>query len=170
MSLKVIAFDVFGTVFDLSSAAREEVKDYVRHVHLPEWKPLKLPKSWETMPAHHDSAEGIALLRKQFIVVTCSNGPLGLLAKLSKHNNVQWDAIIPLELNKVYKPNPRAYRTVCEVLDVEPHEVLMVTANRTFGDLESSKRIGMQSVLIRSNGGPRTIIDLANLLGVKKDE
>lgn len=162
--IKVIAFDVFGTVFDLSVANRQDIKDYANHIHKDEWSPLKLPKEWETLPAHADSAEGIAQLRKKFIVVTCSNGPLGLLTKLSKHNGVQWDAIIPLEMNKVFKPNPKAYMTVCEFLDVKPEEVLMVTANEKFGDLEASKKLGMESILIRNGDGPKTIIELAERL------
>lgn len=164
--IKVLAFDVFGTVFDLSGVDREEVKSYARHIRSPEWKPLTLPQSWETLPAHPDSAEGINLLREKFIVVTCSNGNLGLLTKLSKHNKVQWDAIIPLELNKVYKPNPKAYMTVCEVLNVLPEEVMMVTANATFGDLEASKALGMTPMLIRDENTPKDIIELNRILSL----
>lgn len=162
--LKVIAFDVFGTVFDLSVAPHQEIKDYAKHIRQPEWAPLHLPKSWETLPAHKDSAKGIAMLREQFIVVTCSNGPLGLLTKLSKYNNVSWDAIIPLELNKVFKPNPKAYLTVCEVLDILPSEMMMVTANKDFGDLEAASKLGMQAQLIRGSSEVKDIIELANLL------
>lgn len=167
---KVVAFDVFGTVFDLSGVPHEEVRAYAHHIRQPEWSPLKLPKSWETLPAHADSAEGVAQLRKKFIVVTCSNGPLGLLTKLSKHNGIAWDAIIPLELNKVFKPNPRAYLTVCEVLDVEPKDVIVVTANKTFGDIEAAKKLSMGTALIRNDGCAKTIIELAEVLNWGKDD
>ncbi len=163
--MNVIAFDVFGTVFDLSGVEREEVRAYARQLRRPEWAPLTLPPSWERLPAHPDAAFGIELLRRKFFVVTCSNGPLGLLAKLSKHNGISWDAIIPLELNKVYKPDPRAYLTVCEVLGVEPAAVTMVTANETFGDLEASAALGMTPRLIRNPGTPATIMELAESLG-----
>lgn len=160
--IKVIAFDTFGTVFDLSGVPHEEIRAYAQHIRQDEWSPLKLPDSWLSLPAHPDSAEGIAMLRKDFFVVTCSNGPLGLLAKLSKNNGISWDAIIPLELNKVFKPNPKAYLTVCEVLDVSPDEVLMVTANEHFGDLEASRALGMSAVLIRGASPYKDIIDLVN--------
>lgn len=159
--VKVIAFDVFGTVVNLDGVERKDIKAYIDHIRKLEWSPLKLPQSWESLPAHPDAAEGIARLRSKFIVVTCSNGPLGLLTKLSKHNRVSWDAIIPLELNKVFKPNPQAYLTVCSVLDVKPEEVLMVTANKDFGDLEASNSVGMRSQLIRNPNCPKDIIDLA---------
>ena len=162
--LKVIAFDVFGTVVDLSGVPRDEVRAYVDHIRQPEWAPLVVPESWERLPAFADSAEGIHRLREKFIVVTCSNGPLGFQTKLLKHAGVQFDAIIPLELNRVYKTNPKAYMTVCEVLGVEPSEVLMVTANEKFGDLEASRALGMEAVLIRGSGGPQTIVELAEML------
>jgi 2-haloacid dehalogenase len=165
---RVVAFDVFGTVFDLSSIDRQEVRDYVQHIRQEPWRPLQLPAHWERLPAYPDAAEGIERLRKNFVVVTCSNGPLGLLAKLSKHNGILWDAIIPLELNRVYKPKPRAYLTVCEVLNVQPADVLMVTANRTFGDLEASRGLGMAAQLIRDGDGPKTIIALAESLEAVK--
>lgn len=163
--MKVIAFDLFGTVFDLSSVDRQEIRDYASQLRRDEWQPLKLPKSWETLPAHADSAEGIERLRKRFIVVTCSNGPLGLTAKLSKNNGISWDAIIPLELNRVYKTDPLAYLTVCEVLAVRAEDVMMVTANKDFGDLEASAALGMTPQLIRDPDCPATIIELAERLG-----
>lgn len=161
--MKVIAFDVFGTVFDLSSACKDDLRAYANHISKPEWTPLALPKAWENLPPHIDSAQGIEMLRERYCVVTCSNGPLGLLAKMSKNAKISWDAIIPLELNKVFKPNPKAYMTICEVLGVAPEDVTMVTANRHFGDLEASSALGMKSQLIRDYECP-TIIHLAQIL------
>lgn len=165
--IKVIAFDVFGTVFDLNQARREEIQEYIKHIKDEIWRPLHLPKSWEDLPAHADAVEGIERLRSKYMVVTCSNGPLGLLSKMSKNAGISWDAIIPLELNQVYKTNPAAYMTVCEVLDVKPAEVMMVTSNKTFGDLEASAALGMKPQLVDREFGrePTTITELATLLG-----
>ncbi len=137
--LKVIAFDVFGTVFDLSQVDRSEVRAYVDHIHGPAWKPLELPKSWLDLKAHPDAVEGIAKLRERFQVVTCSNGPISLLTHISKANGISWDALIPLEVGRVYKPNPMAYQMICDVMRVPPEAVAMVTANATFGDIEFCK-------------------------------
>jgi HAD superfamily hydrolase (TIGR01493 family) len=165
LPLNVIAFDVFGTVVDFAGVPREEVREYARQLRRPEWSPLLLPDSWASLPAHPDSAEGIERLRQKFFVVTCSNGPLGLMARLAKNAGLRWDAIIPLELNRVYKPDPRAYLTVCEVLNVSPAAVTMVTANKDFGDLEGSAAVGMTPVLIRGQSGVPTITALAESLG-----
>lgn len=163
--MKVVAFDLFGTVFDLSVVDRQEIRDYASHIRKSEWSPLELPQSWETWPAHPDSAEGIERLRKKFFVVTLSNAPLGMAARLSKHNGISWDAIIPLELKRVYKPDLEAYLTVNWVLGVSPKDTMMVTANKDFGDLEGSEQIGMTPQLIRHPGEPQTIIELARKLG-----
>lgn len=161
--IEVIAFDLFGTIFDLSKTPKSEIVAYARHIRQPEWAPLILPESWEFLPLHPDSRDGVKSLRQRFMVVTCSNAPLGTIAKLSKNNNINWDAIIPLELNMVFKPNPKSYLTVCDVLNIEPSKVLMVTANEKFGDLEGSKAVGMESILIRGKDIPDTIA-LAELL------
>ena len=169
MRASVLAFDCFGTVFDLSGVDRAEIRAYVDFVRQPEWHPLTLPDHWLTLPAHPDSAEGIRRLRnggdRGLFVVTCSNAPLGHLAVMSKAAGIEWDAIIPLELNRVYKPQPKAYLTVCEVLGCEPSDVMMVTANEQSGDLEAARALGMEAMLIRGEKGPKTIIELAELFG-----
>ena len=164
--MKVIAFDVFGTVVDFSGVERDDVRNYIAQIQRPEWAPLELPKSWESLPAFPDSAEGINRLREKYIVVTCSNGPLGLLTRLSKNAGIQWDAIIPLEMFKVYKPNPEAYLALCEVLAVNPKDVAMVTANPLFGDIEWAGSLGMTPILIRGESEIQTITQLADSLGV----
>lgn len=161
--IKVIAFDVFNTVVDLSSVPRQEVIEYAHHIRKPEWSPLTLPKSWESLPAFPDSLEGLRLLSPRFEIVTCSNGSLPMLYRLSRRNGIQWSTIVPLEINRVYKPNPAAYMTVCEVCGVEPHEVAMVTANKDFGDLEASQSLGMLPILIRNPGCPQTLVELAEM-------
>jgi len=163
--MQVIAFDVFGTVVDFSQVPRDEVRDYARQLRAPEWSPLTLPASWERLPPHPGSVEGLERLRSKFLVVTCSNGPLGMMARLSKNAGLRWDVIIPLEMNRVYKPNPRAYLTVCEVLGVSPSDVMMVTANRDFGDLEASQALGMTPMCIGETSYIPTITALADYLG-----
>lgn len=162
--IKVIAFDLFGTVLDLPAVDRQEVRDYIAQVRRPEWSPLELPKSWENIPAHADSATGIDRLRKRYIVVTCSNAPLGLQARMLKHNGICVDAIIPLEMVKAYKPDLKAYQLIADLLGVQPSEVLMVTGNDGSPDLEYPKRIGMNTQRIRGSDGPQTIPELADML------
>lgn len=167
--MKALLFDVLGTVVDLSDATKDELKAYARHLRQDMWSPLQLPSRWESFPAHPDSKEGLERLRKKFTVVTCSNPSLGFLMRLSKHNQLNWDAIVPLELGKVFKPNSRAYRHVAETIGIEPADCMMVTANLTFGDLEGSAVVGMTPMFLdrkhENLSEVNDILGLANFLG-----
>lgn len=145
---KLIMFDIFGTVFSFAGVPSEEIRAYGNHIRQPEWSPLTLPESWKSLLAHEGAKEGIDALRKLAMVVTCSNGPLATQAHLARHNDIHWDAIMPLELWRVYKPELRAYQSVSECLGFKPEETLMVTANESFGDLESAGWCGMHRCLI----------------------
>jgi len=166
--IKVIAFDNFGTVYDFSQVPRDEVRDYVRQVRRAEWAPLDLPASWEDVKAFEDSAKGIAMLRNKYTVVTCANGPLGMLARMAKKNSISWDAIVPLELSRSYKPSQSAYKLIAETMGVAPHEVLIVTGNKGSPDLTVPLTLGMHSQRIRGDKNtPQTIIELAKQLGCR---
>lgn len=166
MKPKCIAFDCFGTVFDMSGVSRDEIKAYVAHVHREDFSPFDFPASWWKLTAHPDSAEGIKRLRSMGIVcVTLSNGSKELLTTVSKANYIEWDCVIDLVKHRAYKPNNLdAYRAVQKETGIKPADCLMVTANPTFGDVQSSAAIGMPSQVIR-HGYPNTIIELADMIG-----
>jgi 2-haloacid dehalogenase len=167
--LKVIAFDCFGTVFDMAGISRDEIGDYVRHVRQNDFTPYKFPPSWLALPLHTDSAEGVQLLQAAgYKCVTLSNGAADLLGLVSRRGGLFWDNIIDLAAHRVYKPHVDAYRTVQKEMNVKPAETLMVTANPTFGDIEGAAAIGMPSQVIRQADGPANIIELARWLERKK--
>lgn len=166
MSIKCLAFDCFGTVFDMKSVPTEEIAAYVDHVRRNDFTPYKFPDSWKFLRAHRDSAEGIRMLQEAgYKCVTLSNGDASLLATASESNGIKWDHIIDLAKHRAYKPNNLdAYRSVEKDLGFKPEETMMVTANPTFGDVEGAAAVGMHSMVIR-HGYPNTIIDLAKFLG-----
>jgi HAD superfamily hydrolase (TIGR01493 family) len=170
MEPKVIAFDLFGTVFDLKDVPREEIRAYLKCCVSRPWRAQSLPKSWESLPVFEDSVEGINRLARKYLVTTCSNGPVDTVrVAAEKAGLITW-GYTPLEQHFVYKPDPLAYLAVCARYDVNPDEVMMVTANPTFahfdfGDIQMAKAIGMQAQLIRNPGCPQTIIELAESLG-----
>jgi 2-haloacid dehalogenase len=162
---KVIAFDLFGTVFDVSNVPKDEVREYVRQVKAEEWAPLNLPLSWLELPAFSDAGDGIARLRRDFAVVTCSNLPLYLICAISNLSGIKWDAVVPLEASRSYKPSVDAYSTVCGVMQCLPEEVLMVSAHADGPDVEGAPAAGFSFQLIRNPNCPQTIIELAEQLG-----
>ena len=160
--LKVIAFDCFGTVFDMAGVSRDEIGDYVRHVRKNDFTPYQFPASWLELPLHPDAAEGVQLLQAAgYKCVTLSNGAADLLGHVSRRGGIFWDKIIDLVEHRVYKPHVDAYRTVEKEMKVKPAETLMVTANPTFGDIEGAAAIGMPSQVIRQAEGLANIIELA---------
>ncbi len=85
-----------------------------------------------------------------------------LLKHVSEANGIKWDAIVDFVFAGVYKPNARAYQVIVDVAGVDPENVLMVTANPTFGDLAGAADVGMRSQVIRNDGFPATIVELAD--------
>lgn len=165
-AIKVIAFDCFGTVFNMDGVSWDEIRDYVAHVRRNDFSPFAFPESWWNLLLHPDARNGIARLqRRGYQCVTLSNGDAGLLAYVSDNGGVDWDWIVDLAEHRVYKPHVDAYRTIEKDLGIPPSETLMVTANPTFGDIEGSAAIGMPSQVIRQPETPQTIIELAELLG-----
>lgn len=73
--------------------------------------------------------------------------------------------IVDISLNRVFKPNPRAYLSVCEQCLCKPSDVLMVTGNYNSPDIMGAKNVGMDAVLIRQPGYIKDINELATRLG-----
>jgi FMN phosphatase YigB (HAD superfamily) len=163
--IKCIAFDLFGTVFDISNTPRQEIVDYINHVKQPFWKPLHLPKSWESLPLHPDSYNGIRELSFRYNIVTCSNAPLNLTRKLLARTGLDFFmGITDISVNQVYKPNSLAYLSVCRQHFYEPNQVLMVTGNAGSPDIQGARNVGMKSVMIRQPNCIKDIIELSKEL------
>lgn len=166
MGIKIIAFDLFGTVFDLSSTPKEEIRDYIRQVRRPEWEPLNLPDNWKNLPLFPDSKEGLERLCKKFTLVTCSNAPIYLQDQMMYNSKlVSFGGLTDFEKVKAYKPDPKTYSLVFQNGNCKPEECLMITGNEGSPDLEGAWNVGMKAYGIRKAGTGHTLIDLANILG-----
>jgi HAD superfamily hydrolase (TIGR01493 family) len=163
--IQVVAFDLFGTVFDVSQVPREELQHYGDTIRKSTWEPFVWPAAWERMPPFPDSRDGLLELHHNgYFVVALSNAPLALAMRMIKNAHLHFDAIIPLEAQRIYKPRTPCYTFARQLLGVSREEFLMVSANKHFGDLEAAQSLGMQAQLIRHEGHPATITELADLL------
>ena len=163
--IDVIAFDCFGTVFDMADVPREEVKAYVDHVRRRDFSEYQFPESWYKLKAHPDAAEGIKRLQKLYPVFAFSNGGHKLIAEVSRANGIHWNWIYDPAEFEAYKPNLLAYRRVVEHWTLsEPEKLLIVTANPTFGDVFGAKLVGAKCHVIRQGEYPNDILELAEAL------
>jgi FMN phosphatase YigB (HAD superfamily) len=158
--MKILLFDLVGTVFNMSSAREGDLSYYGHQIsdwrdpvkaRQAIWVPLNLPQSWEILPPHLESKAAINVLRSsgKFRCVTLSNLPIRLQIEMSANAGINWDFMVPLETSRVYKTHPAAYLSATRLFGTRPaDDFVMVTANQTYGDLEAAERLGMHTVLI----------------------
>ena len=192
--LKVLAFDVFGTVVDWHSGiaravnalglavdgdtfAREwrasctpalarvnaGVQGWTRFdelqlqvldellarrgiTHLSDEQKRELNSTWEQLEPWPDAVEGLTRLKEAYTICSLSNGDLGLLFKMAQRAGLPWDTILSAETFRAYKPDPKLYRGVAHVCDVQPHQVMMVAAHQD--DLDAARGCGLQTAYV----------------------
>ena len=170
--IKVIAFDLFGTVFSTAGATRADFDHYVSR--LKAWRtegrymPVREVESFRTMKPFDDSVVGLEMVRRAgYKIVAASNIPKCIVEDMSRNAGIEWDAIMEFERYAIYKPSLAAYAAVCDLMKCEPSEVLFVTGNHGaagIGDDIEPLKIGMQTAKIRRDSSIQTIIDLAATL------
>ena len=197
--VKVLAFDVFGTVVDwrggvaaeIAAVAQErrlsvdagafadawrskylpyllrirngempwQVLDGVHRASLRELVPEmslqslteadldRLVHAWHHLPAWPDSVEGMSRLRPGYVLTTLSNGGMAHLVELNRAAHLPFDCVLSVELVRTYKPDPRVYRLVPELLAVRPEESMMVASHAY--DLAAAAEQGMRTAFVR---------------------
>jgi 2-haloacid dehalogenase len=197
--LKVLAFDVFGTVVDwrqgiiveLTAVARERgisvdsgafadswrrraqqlwasvyrgerpymVMDELHAIALNELSQSfglqdltrqdreRLVLGWHHLPAWPDALAGMTRLRSRFVLTTLSNGGMAHLVDVARSAGLPFDCILSTELVKTYKPDPRVYQMVPQLLKVRPEEAMMVASHPY--DLSAAAEEGLRTAFVR---------------------
>jgi 2-haloacid dehalogenase len=229
--IKVLAFDVFGTVVDWRSGVAAEIAaiakerqltvdaaafaDRWRSKYLPylsrirsgelPWQVLdgvhraslrelinelslqslteadldRLVFAWHHLPPWPDAVGGMSRLRSRYVLTTLSNGGMAHLVDLNRAAQLPFDCVLSVELVRTYKPDPRVYRLVPDLLAVRPEESMMVASHPY--DLAAAAGQGMRTAFVRrpqewGTGKPEKLdisvdivaddfIDLASQLG-----
>ena len=192
--VKVLAFDVFGTVVDWHGSIVREVSSLglpvdpvdfasawrngyrpamarVRSGELPwtriddlhrmildqvlldfgitslsEEQKRDLNLVWHRLAAWPDSVPGLTRLKRQFTIVTLSNGNLGLLADMAKNAGLPWDLILSAEVFRHYKPDPETYLGVGQTFDLPPEQTMLVASHKD--DLVAAHALGLKTAFI----------------------
>jgi 2-haloacid dehalogenase len=139
----------------------------------------ELNTAWHRLPAWPDVGQGLELLHDRFLLAPVSNGNIGMMAQLARHNRFRWDAILGAEIAGDYKPKRRVYESACAALDLSPGECMMVAAHSS--DLAAATACGLRTAHVArpdeygpATGEPRPtvpvdvaardFVDLARLL------
>jgi 2-haloacid dehalogenase len=102
--------------------------------------------AWHRLDPWPDAAEGIARLKRKYVVVTLSNGNIALTVDLIRHGKLPFDTVLGAEVARQYKPHPQAYLTTVSLLQLEPSQVMMVAAHNS--DLRGATRAGLRSAFV----------------------
>ena len=197
--LKVLAFDVFGTVVDwrggvaaevatiakerrltvdpgafadrwrskylpylnrirngempwqvLDGVHRASLREVVSELSLPSLAEADLDRlvlTWHHLPPWPDAVAGMTRLRSRFVLATLSNGGMAHLVDLNRASRLPFDCVLSVELVRTYKPDPRVYRLVPDLLAVRPEESMMVASHPY--DLAAAAGEGMRTAFVR---------------------
>ena len=105
-----------------------------------------LARMWHKLPGRPDTAEGMARLRKKYLVALLSNGHVALVIGLARSANITFDAVFGADIFRQYKPDPKTYLGAVALLGCTPAEVLFVASHPS--DLESAAGCGLKTCYV----------------------
>ena len=106
----------------------------------------ELNRSWEKLDPWPDVVPGLTALRAKGLIATCSNGSIGLMARLSRWGGLPWDAIVGADVARDYKPKPEVYLRSADALGLAPEAVTMVAAHND--DLVAARAAGLRTAFV----------------------
>jgi FMN phosphatase YigB (HAD superfamily) len=168
----ILFFDLFNTIYDISAVPKEHLIEYRRLIdqflETGKYEPLDMGQWWQLIKPFPEVIESLKSLDKRNGLVTLSNCPVDWQFEINRSCKLDsWlSPAILLDYAQIYKPHVGAYYMAigyANCFDRRPADCMMVTANKTFGDLENAAKVGMQSFHVdREHGG--TLWDLVKHL------
>lgn len=101
---------------------------------------------WHRLDPWPDSVPGLLRIKQDYLISPLSNGSLVLLSTMAKRAGLPWDFVLSSSTFKAYKPADAVYLGAIEILDLKPHEVMMVAAHND--DLAAARSHGMRTAYI----------------------
>lgn len=118
--------------------------------------------AWHVLPGWPDSSAGLRRLKAKFTITALSNGNVALLNRMAKTSDFPWDFVGGSDLWRHYKPAPEVYLGIARLLQVAPHEVMMVATHVT--DLAAARDLGLQTAYVArpTEWGPEPKVEEPN--------
>ena len=117
-------------------------------------------RGWHRLRPWPDSVPGLTRVKQHFIIAPLSNGNVSLLVNMAKSTGLPWDTIFGSDLFHHFKPDREAYLGACELLDLQPEQVMLCAAHND--DLRMARSLGLKTAFIArpSEYGPHQCRDL----------
>jgi 2-haloacid dehalogenase len=101
---------------------------------------------WHRLRPWPDAVPGLVRLKRHFIIGPLSNGNVSLLVNLAKYAGLPWDMIFGADLFQHFKPDRETYLGACQLLDLQPNEVMLCAAHNS--DLRMAQSLGLRTAFI----------------------
>ncbi|MGO1538851.1 MAG: HAD-IA family hydrolase [Leucobacter sp.] len=100
----------------------------------------------ERFDAFPEAPRQLAQLVEHTMVVGLTNSALDQVSKASARTGLQWHALLGSQFAHTYKPDPKAYALVADLLHIDPAEALFVAAHPW--DLRGAAKAGFRTVYL----------------------
>ena len=131
---------------DLHRATLNRLLEKFCIIELSEVELRYINRGWHRLRPWPDSVPGLTRLKQHFIIAPLSNGNVSLLLNMAKHSGLPWDLIFGSDLFHHFKPDRETYLGACELLDLEPEQVMLCAAHND--DLRMAKSLGLNTAFI----------------------
>jgi len=106
----------------------------------------ELTRVWRRLDPWPDAAAGLAQLKERRTISTLSNGGFAQLTAIGRHGGLPWDCVISTDLFRSFKPDPACYLGACELLELDPSQVMLVAAHPA--DLRGAAACGLRTAYV----------------------
>jgi 2-haloacid dehalogenase len=135
--------------FNIDDVHRSILDDIVREHELnvlTEAERVAIARHWHSLDAWPDFPPALNRLRSGFVTVSFTILSVSLIIDTARRNQINWDAVISCEMLNVYKPLPEAYQGAARLLQLDPHEILMVACHNF--DLNAARGVGYRTCFV----------------------
>tara|TARA_B100000700_G_C14985754_1_gene828737 strand:+ start:51 stop:770 length:720 start_codon:yes stop_codon:yes gene_type:complete len=110
-------------------------------------------ESWKNLSAFPECLDALEKLSKRYKLIALSNGNPWFLDHLTKNRiKFDFDGVMSVEEAGGFKPKPGVYRRAARNLNLEPGEIIMVSANSF--DVMGARTCGFRGAYVNRYGLP----------------
>ncbi|WP_186387084.1 HAD family hydrolase [Stappia sp. TSB10P1A] len=98
---------------------------------------------WQRFPAWPDSVPGLRALRREYVIVSCTEAPTATMTWLAKHAALPWDLVFGADLLEGRIADGSLFHKAAATLGLGPGEVMYASAHNA--DLAAARAAGLKT-------------------------